>query len=97
MAKYYGVLEGSAKKVATRCGSASSGLVTIAASWSGAVQVRLYEEDGVEMASVSLIPWHGAGTTRTLYTGPVNGEFKERFCIEEKPEKKAKVHPLDLL
>ena len=45
----------------------------------GAVQCRSYQEersDGVkeDWVVVSMIPWHGAGTNRVLYRGPI-GEF----------------------
>jgi len=73
MSHFYGVLNGS-RGEATRCGTKKSGLAVTAASWSGAVSVRLYvNADGVDRARVSLVPWHGAGTSRVLYDGPVDG------------------------
>jgi hypothetical protein len=72
MAHFYGELKGS-RGEATRLGTKSSGLRTLAASWEGAVSVRLYEKFGVDWAVVSLTMHHGAGTRRTLYDGPVSG------------------------
>lgn len=72
MAQYLGQVQGQ-RGQATRLGSAKSGLDVTAASWQGAVAVRLYEKDGVDMARVMLTTWHGAGTNRVLYDGPVGG------------------------
>jgi hypothetical protein len=45
-----------------------------AASWRGSVRVTLYmDSNGTDMASVTLAPWRGQGTTKTLYEGPVSG------------------------
>jgi hypothetical protein len=73
MAHFYGTLKGS-RGEATRCGTKSSGMDTVAASWQGAVKVYLYEKDGTDMARVELAPWHGAGTRKVIYEGPVGGE-----------------------
>lgn len=72
MAHFYGKLDGS-RGQATRCGTKKSGMQTVAASWSGAVRVTLYEHEGEDRVIVSLIPWHGHGTDRQLYEGPVSG------------------------
>lgn len=78
MAHYYGTLQGH-RGLASRLGTASSGLVNEAASWEGKVTIRLYRNtgpDGVERdyARVCLEPHHGHGTHRQLYDGPVSGE-----------------------
>jgi hypothetical protein len=77
MSHFYGTIEGSGKTESTRGGSKNSGLITVAASWQGAVSVVLSAEhgpDGMEdYAVVSLIPWHGKGSERLLYRGPVSG------------------------
>lgn len=74
MAQFYGVLNGS-RGTATRCGTKRSGMTATAASWSGAVRVNVYEDaEGHERAVVELIPWHGRGTSRVLYTGLVSGQ-----------------------
>jgi len=73
MAHFYGMLKGSRGR-ATRCGTRTSGMDTTAASWDGAVSVSLYERDGRDYARVALTPWHGRGTSRVLYDGPVNGD-----------------------
>ena len=72
MAHFYGALKGNRGET-SRLGSHSSGLVTTAASWQGAVRVILYAQDGIDRAHVWHVPWHGQGTTRTLYDGPVSG------------------------
>jgi hypothetical protein len=74
MAHFYGVVSGQARTEATRRGSKNTGLHTTAASWQGSVRTYLYERDGIDYARVMLEPWHGAGTTRVLYDGPVNPE-----------------------
>ena len=73
MAHFYGTVSGKARSQASRLGSKNSGLRTVAASWQGAVAVDLYQHDGRDFAQVTLIPWHGNGTTRVIYDGPVNG------------------------
>jgi hypothetical protein len=70
MAHYFGSVQGM-RGEASRLGSPASGLTTIAASWSGAVRTRLYQEAGVECARVELTPWQGRGVSRVLYDGPV--------------------------
>ena len=72
MAHFYGSVEGS-RGAATRLGTANSGMVTVAANWSGAVRVTLECRDGVDIALVELVPWNGHGTTRQLYHGSVSG------------------------
>ncbi len=73
MAHFRGILQGNRGET-SRLGSKASGLTTIAQSWQGAVRVRLYEVDGVDMAHVQLETHYGAGSSRTLYQGPVSGE-----------------------
>lgn len=72
MAHFYGTIQGS-RGEASRLGGKESGLRVYAASWSGAVGVRLYEKDGVDYANVYLTKHHGAGTEKSLYDGPVSG------------------------
>lgn len=76
MSHFYGVVEGSARTPATRRGTKSSGLKTTAASWEGSVVVRIWRNlyTDSDWATVELQPWHGAGTTRLLWRGPVSGE-----------------------
>lgn len=72
MAHFYGRIKGS-RGPASRLGGESSGFDAVAASWQGAVSVRLYCRAGVDHARVELIKWAGAGTERVLYDGPVDG------------------------
>jgi hypothetical protein len=74
MAHFLGWLKGS-RGEASRLGTKSSGLHTVSASWQGAVEVYLSQDaiTGKDIASVFLIPWHGAGIKQTLYVGPVGG------------------------
>ncbi len=74
MSHFYGTLQGS-RGGATRCGTKSSGIDVIAASWRGCVRVSVYfnEETQQDMAIVELAPWRGQGVRRELYHGPVNG------------------------
>lgn len=72
MAHFYGLLQGN-RGQASRLGTKASGLSVTAASWSGAIDVDLYERDGVDYARVTLKPWQGQGTRRDLYDGPVSG------------------------
>jgi hypothetical protein len=39
---------------------------------------KAYDEDTeTDMALVTLIPWQGSGTSKTLYHGPASGRPKE--------------------
>lgn len=78
MCEFYGTLNGSRGK-ATRCGTKQSGIETIAASWRGAVKVRVWKDkSGVDMCRVDFIKWQGAGTDLNIYVGPVDGKtFKQ--------------------
>ena len=88
MARFYGSAQG-ARGEASRLGGASSGLRTIAAGWSGAVRCDVYDKGGRDFVRVELGPWHGRGTSRLLYDGPVNGEPEAK--PEPAPEKPARV------
>ncbi len=74
MSHFYGTLKGN-RGEATRAGSKDSGVVVHAASWEGAVCARVFhdEETGKDWAYVGLTDWHGRGTNRELYRGPVDG------------------------
>ena len=74
MSQFYGTVQGNHKEVSRR-GSKSSGIITYAASWAGAVRVQVYAaSNGREMARVELVKWHGAGSNQVLYEGPVSGK-----------------------
>lgn len=80
MAHFYGTIKGS-RGEASRLGTKASGLRTTTASWQGAVTVNMVERNGVDYVEVWLTKWHGAGTDKRLYFGPVSGA----------PEKKTEV------
>ena len=73
MAHFLGQIQ-SRRGKAQRLGDKSQGLTTIAASWQGAVEVSLFEADGVDWARVALTNWKGQGVERVLYSGPVSGK-----------------------
>ena len=81
MAHFLGTVQGN-RGEASRLGSKTSGLVTVAASWQGSVRTYLYERDGIDWVCVSLQPWHGKGSSRVLYDGPVSGEKSEAATAE---------------
>lgn len=81
MAKFYGTVRGQ-RGEASRLGGKQSGLTTVAASYSGAVQVSLFDKDGEEWADVQLIPWHGSGVHVQLYHGPVGKVYPGAFLTE---------------
>lgn len=71
MSHFYGTIEGSAKKTATRQGTISSGLVTFCASYDGAIKCSAYQKNGVDFVRVEKRPWRGPGEIRLLYDGPL--------------------------
>ena len=71
MAQFYGTLQGS-RGEATRCGTKTSGMEAVAASWNGAVRVYLkHHEDGRETFYVEQIPWHGQGVRKIIAEGEI--------------------------
>lgn len=76
MSKYYGTLQG-AKGGVSRCGTANSGLTTIAASWHGAIRVHLWDENGVTNFTVDAVPWHAIGSSRHLAHGALPLETED--------------------
>lgn len=74
MAQFRGTVSGG-RGTASRLGHKSTGLRTRAASYSGAVEVRLYHDSatGIDMAEVMLTQHQNAGSFRVLYQGPVAG------------------------
>ena len=96
MSHFYGVLQGSRGR-ATRCGTKQSEMDTTAASWEGAVSVRLYHnaEEGRDYALVELTKWHGAGSNRELYRGPVDGRDLTGLKLSAEESAKSRGHTLD--
>ena len=77
MSHYYGIVRGAGKTQATRRGHKTTGLETVAASWSGAVKVEMEHAasrgpNGEDWVEIRLMPWHGQGVGHVLYVGPVN-------------------------
>lgn len=76
MAHFYGTLDG-ARGPATRCGTKTSGMRVVCASWDGAVKSTAYvNSEGVDCVCVEKILWGGVGEIRLLYDGPI-GKAKE--------------------
>ncbi len=73
MAQFRGTLQGT-RGLASRLGSKGSGLIVNAASWSGAIETRLFTDaDGRDMFEVSQQPHNGAGVSRVIASGIVGG------------------------
>ena len=74
MSHFYGTLKGS-RGEATRCGSKDSGVVTYTASWEGAVCVSAFhdEDTGKDWVSIRFTDWHGRGSRKEIYVGPIDG------------------------
>jgi hypothetical protein len=70
MARFFGSVKGK-RGEATRLGSRVSGLDMYAASWCGAIHVRLYAVEAADYVTVRMVPWKGRGTEVVLYDGPV--------------------------
>ena len=81
MAQFWGTIKG-ARGEASRLGHKSSGLDTYAASWEGAVSVRLWHDPktGRDMAQVGLTTHHGAGVHRSLYRCDMEDNTGVAFC-----------------
>jgi hypothetical protein len=74
MSHFYGTLRGN-RGEATRAGSKDSGVITHTASWQGAVVARAFydEETGKDFVAVRFTDWHGRGTNKEIYVGPIDG------------------------
>ncbi len=72
MSHFYGTLQGS-RGQATRCGAKNSGLQTLAASWSGAIEVNIdhNEKTGEDYYRIYATPWHGQGDSFEIARGIV--------------------------
>lgn len=83
MSALYGTLKGKAKTIATRCGTKNSPIVTMAASWAGAVRVEVYiDADGTEKFEVIMCQWHGNGDYRVLCSGLVGKADSVMYSIQ---------------
>lgn len=71
MAHFYGTMKGS-RGEATRCGTQTSGMRVVCASWDGAIRCHAFAKDGMDWVIVTVGPWMGQGPTeRVLYDGPL--------------------------
>lgn len=70
MSHLYGTVQGN-RGEATRGGSKGSGIETYAASWRGAIRVKVYYDEAAkeDRFVVEQVAWHGAGVTETLASG----------------------------
>ena len=75
MSHFYGRITGN-RGEATRCGSKKSGYLAIAASWDGAIQVRLdYDpKDDTNYYAVYQTPWSGRGTDMLIARGIIGSD-----------------------
>lgn len=72
MSHFYGTVRGQAQTEATRRGNAKGGLRVIAASWNGAITVRLYvDKDGDDAFIINEITWGGQGRERRIAQGKI--------------------------
>jgi len=70
MSKFYGQVEGQASTVASRRGSANSGLKVSAQSWEGSVIVRLWENnEGETMVEIEKAEGSTSWCGDTLFWG----------------------------
>lgn len=78
MSHFYGTVKGG-RGEATRCGHKNSGIVTHAASWRGAICVRVYHDaEGVDRYSVCQTTWQGSGINEELASGVIGVSSKEK-------------------
>ena len=85
MSHFYGTVEGSAKTIATRTGTISSGIQTFCASYAGAIKCSVYRKDGVDYGRVEKKPWRGFGESRLLYDGPLGEDPQDTPSASSPP------------
>jgi len=76
MAHYYGTVEGNGRTKASRTGTKKTEIRTIAASWDGAVEVKMWWDyhNNCNRYEVKQVPWHGSGCNKIIDTGIVGEE-----------------------
>ena len=75
MSHFYGMLDSGTQRKVTRCGHRTSGLVTHAAGWGGAIRTTLFVDDGRDMFRIELVPWQNSGgVPRILCEGFLDAE-----------------------
>jgi hypothetical protein len=72
MSRFYGTLKGQAKTTATRRGNADSTLVTICASWKGAIRCTAYAKGDDDYVCIERIRWPQQERVGVLYDGPMD-------------------------
>ena len=77
MSHFYGKVKGN-RGEATRCGSKNSGYIAVAASWDGAIEVRLIYDpkEDTNYYAVYQTPWSGRGIDQPIAKGII-GLVKE--------------------
>jgi hypothetical protein len=69
MSHFYGTLQGN-RGQATRCGTKSSGVTAVAASWRGCIKVWIYRgDDDRDHFQVTQNCWQGSGVYEVLAEG----------------------------
>ena len=70
MSHFYGTLTGGTGE-STRCATKKTGLTAVAASWKGAISVRIYHEEatGRDKFEICQREWQGAGVYEPLAYG----------------------------
>ena len=79
MSHFYGTIKGS-RGMATRCGSKNSGMVTIAASWNGAIEVTLSHDEttGEDKFTINQRPWESRGIWKVIAEGIIGKDANEK-------------------
>ena len=77
MAHFYGTIQGQ-RGQASRLGTKASGLSVIAASWGGAIDVRIWHDTikNIDRFEISQIRHHGQGVSELIASGIV-GKYIE--------------------
>ena len=86
MSHFYGTIVESARKNApTARGHKTTGLATIAASWSGAIRVNLWynPNDDVDCFEVEMIPWHSNGDSHVIARGILGDGRRSNAFIKQ--------------
>lgn len=70
MSQFYGTLQGG-RGLSTRCGTRTSGITTVAASWKGAIEVIVSYNSHLETDCYRIyrIPWKGRGKSVLIAEG----------------------------
>tara|TARA_R100001015_G_C4607330_1_gene162438 strand:+ start:905 stop:1189 length:285 start_codon:yes stop_codon:yes gene_type:complete len=88
MAHFYGTVSGNGRTKASRTGTKKTEIKTTAASWDGAIEVKIFWDsiNEVNKYQITQIPWKGAGKYSLIKEGIFEKSLLQQIKQEEKTD-----------